>query len=146
MYALATRHSGSSTAEEVEHEDVEAQLAFADELKWNAVAQSLETQGKRKARYDRRVRGDELKVGQLVMTLNPLVSENTHSTKRKLRAKWLGPRRITSIQGTSCRVETLEGIPLAGRFNLNRVKRVVLAPTPAESKELREAEGEARGQ
>jgi hypothetical protein len=142
MYALASKPAKFSTTEKVDLDDVNAQLAFAEDLKWNPVAQSLETQGRRKARYDRRVSSSELKVDQLVMTLSPKFSEDTHSTKGKLRAKWLGPRRITVILGTSCRVETLQGIPIAGRFNLNRVRRVVFAPSPAESRDLRRAEAE----
>jgi hypothetical protein len=144
MYALAAKHGQISEAEEVDEEGVDLQLAFADELRCNTVTQSLETQAKRKERYGCKVHGNKLKAGQLVMTLNQKVSEDAHSTKRKLRAKWLGPCRITTLQGTSCRVETLEGIPIAGRFNLNRVKKVVLAPTPDETRALRQAETEAR--
>jgi transposase InsO family protein len=130
----------SEPQEEPSSTDVDVQLAFADELRWSAVAQSALVLAQRKARVDKRVRRPEVfKVGDLVMTREPTM-EDTKSTTRKLARKWLGPRRITKVGGLSCWVETLEGQPVRGRFHVNRLKKVWLGE-PREQ-EMREESAE----
>jgi hypothetical protein len=125
LFTLAGPGVARISAEELEEEDIEAHLVFADEICWDAIRQAMETQAKCKARYGRRVKECIFQHGDLVMSYNPRW-ESTHVRERKLARRWLGPWRIIDIRGTSFKLETLEG----------------LAPTKEETRELMEREEE----
>jgi hypothetical protein len=49
----------------------------------------------------------------------------TFATTRKLTPKWSAPRRVVSRTKNSYRIETLEGLPINGRFSSRRLRRFI---------------------
>jgi hypothetical protein len=49
----------------------------------------------------------------------------TFKAERKIEIKWSAPRRIVSRKRNSYALETLEGLPISGRFSSRRLRHFI---------------------
>ena len=110
-------------------EEVETQMAYVDQHRFDGYSQIVEHAERRKATFDKRVlahppREVIFKTGDLVQVYRSDL-DFTVSSDRKLLPKFSAPRRVVSRNLNSYQLETLEGFPIAGRFSTRRLRQFI---------------------
>jgi hypothetical protein len=108
-------------------DDVALQMAYVNQQRTDGYAQIIDHAYKRKAAFDRIVLSRApkeviFKSGQLVQVYRSDL-DYTFKSIRKMEPKWSAPRRVTSRDRNSYKLETLEGLPIGGRFTARRLRR-----------------------
>lgn len=110
-------------------EEVETQMAYVDQHRFDGYSQIVEHAQRRKASFDKQVlahhpREVTFRTGDLVQVYRSDL-DFTFATDRKLLPKFSAPRRIVSKNQNSYQLETLEGFPIAGKFSSRRLRRFI---------------------
>lgn len=110
-------------------EEVDLQMAYIDNQRFDGYAQIVEHAHQRKAAFDKQVlsrspREVIFRAGDLVQVYRSDL-DLTLSTDRKLLPKFSAPRRVIDRNHNSYQLETLEGLPIAGRFSSRRLRLFV---------------------
>ena len=121
---LPSEIRGEPTADEVE-----LQMAYIDNQRFDGYAQIVEHAHHRKAAFDKEVlshppREVIFRAGDLVQVYRSDL-DYTFLTDRKLLPKFSAPRRVINRNHNSYQLETLEGLPIAGRFSSRRLRLFV---------------------
>lgn len=100
----------------------------------------MENAYRRKEAFDKKVEARApreviFKAGQLVQIYRSDL-DYTFKAIRKLEPKWSAPRRVISRKKNSYKLETLEGLPIEGRFSSRRLRRFI----PRNGTSLQEAQ------
>jgi len=87
----------------------------------------VEHANKRKAAFDKKVNASrdgviEYKKGDLVQVRNSKL-DLTISTESKLLPRWGAPHRVVDCIRNSYRLETIQGLPVAGTVSAQRLRR-----------------------
>ena len=109
--------------------EVETQMAYVDQHRFDGYSQIVEHAQRRKAAFDKRVlshppREITFKAGDLVQVYRSDL-DYTFATDRKLLPKFSAPRRVVSRNQNSYQLETLEGFPIAGKFSSRRLRQFI---------------------
>ena len=107
-------------------EDVETQMAYVNQQRFDGYAHIVDHAHLRKATFDKQVlsrapREVIFKAGDLVQVYRSDL-DFTLSTDRKILPKFSAPRRVVSRNQNSYQLETLESFPIAGRFSSRRLR------------------------
>ena len=110
-------------------DDVATQMAYVNQHRFDGYSQIVEHAQRRKAAFDRQVlahppREVIFKAGDLVQVYRSDL-DFTFSSDRKLLPKFSAPRRVVSRNLNSYHLETLEGLPIAGRFSSRRLRQFI---------------------
>jgi hypothetical protein len=121
-------------------EELETQMAYVDQQRFDGYAQIVDHAHRRKAAFDKQVlshppREVVFKAGDLVQVYRSDL-DYTFKTERKVLPKFSAPRRVISRSKNSYQLETLEGFPIAGRFSSRRLRLFV----PRKGTELEEVQ------
>jgi RNase H-like domain found in reverse transcriptase/Reverse transcriptase (RNA-dependent DNA polymerase) len=116
----------SEAASEPTAEEVDTQMAYVDHQRFDGYAQIVDHALRRKAAFDKRVldhspREVIFRAGDLVQVYRSDL-DYTFKSERKLLPKFSAPRRVVSRNKNSYQLETLEGLPIAGRFSSRRLR------------------------
>jgi hypothetical protein len=119
----------NQTDEEVSTEEVEVQMAYVEQQRLDGYAHISSHAHRRKLAFDRKVLAQApreviFKAGQLVQVYRSDL-DFTFKTERKMVPKWSAPRRVTSRDRNSYKLETLEGLPIGNRFSSRRLRRFI---------------------
>jgi transposase InsO family protein len=114
---------------EVSAEEIDVQMAYVEQQRLDGYAHILSHAHKRKLAFDRKLLARApkeviFKAGQLVQVYRSNL-DFTFKTDRKMEPKWSAPRRITSRDRNSYKLETLEGLPIGNRFSSRRLRRFI---------------------
>ena len=106
--------------------DIEVQMAYVDQHRFDGYSQMVEHAQRRKALFDKQIldhhpREVVFKAGDLVQIYRSDL-DFTFATERKLLPKFSAPRRVVSKNRNSYQLETLEGFPIAGKFSSRRLR------------------------
>jgi hypothetical protein len=117
------------TEEEVSADEVEVQMAYVEQQRLDGYAHISSHAHRRKLAFDRKVssrapREVIFKAGQLVQVYRSDL-DFTFKAERKMEPKWSAPRRVTSRDRNSYKLETLEGLPISNRFSSRRLRRFI---------------------
>jgi RNase H-like domain found in reverse transcriptase/Reverse transcriptase (RNA-dependent DNA polymerase) len=123
------RTPAEQTEEEVSADEVEVQMAYVEQQRLDGYAHISSHAHKRKLAFDRKVlsrapREVIFKAGQLVQVYRSDL-DFTFKAERKMEPKWSAPRRVTSRDRNSYKLETLEGLPIGNRFSSRRLRRFI---------------------
>jgi hypothetical protein len=127
---INTKHTPEDqTEEEVSTDEVEVQMAYVEQQRLDGYAHISSHAHKRKLAFDRKVlsrapREVTFKAGQLVQVYRSDL-DFTFKAERKMEPKWSAPRRVTSRDRNSYKLETLEGLPIGNRFSSRRLHRFI---------------------
>jgi hypothetical protein len=107
-------------------EEVNMQMAYVDQQRFDGYAQIVDHAQNRKAAFDKQVlnqapREVVFRAGDLVQVYRSDL-DFTFKTERKIEPKFSAPRRVTNRNKNSYRLETLEGFPIAGKFSSRRLR------------------------
>jgi hypothetical protein len=107
-------------------EEVDIQMAYIDHQRFDGYAQTVDHAHRRKAAFDKQVldrppRETTFRAGDLVQVYRSDL-DFTFKTDRKLLPKFSAPRRVVSRNKNSYQLETLEGLPIGGRFSSRRLR------------------------
>ena len=107
-------------------EEVETQLAYVDQQRFDGYAHIVDHAQRRKATFDKQVlsrspREVIFRAGDLVQVYRSDL-DYTFSTDRKILPKFSAPRRVINRNQNSYQLETLEGFPIGGRFSSRRLR------------------------
>jgi hypothetical protein len=110
-------------------EEANIHMAFTDQQRFDGYAQIVDHADRHKGAFDKRVLNHPpweviFKSGDLVQVYRSDL-DFTFKTERKLLPKFSVPRRVTSRDHHSYKLETLEGSPIAGRFSSRRLRLFV---------------------
>jgi hypothetical protein len=109
--------------------EADMQMAYVSQHHLDGYGQIVDHANRRKKVFDRKIlktapREVIFRAGDLVQVYrNDL--DFTFATTRKLTPKWSAPRRVVSRTKNSYRIETLEGLPINGRFSSRRLRRFI---------------------
>jgi hypothetical protein len=108
---------------------VGVQMAYVEQQRIDGYDQILSHADKRKLAFDRKLLSRApkeviFKAGQLVQVYRSDL-DFTYKTERKMEPKWSAPRRVTSRDRNSYKLETLEGLPIGNRFASRRLRRFI---------------------
>jgi hypothetical protein len=121
-------------------EDVETQMAYVDQQRFDGYAQTVNHTQQRKAAFDKQVLNHHPR--EVVFRAGDLVQvywsdlDFTFKTERKMLPKFSAPRRVVKRNQNSYQLETLEGLPIAGKFSSRRLHPFV----PRKGTELEEVQ------
>jgi hypothetical protein len=106
-------------------QEVDLQMAYVDNQRFDGYAQIVDHAQQRKAAFDkdllsRSPREVIFRAGDLVQVYRSDL-DFTFSADRKLLPKFSAPRRVTSRNHNSYQLETLEGLPIASKFSSRRL-------------------------
>jgi len=137
---INTRRTPANQAEEVSADEVGVQMAYVEQQRLDGYDQILLHADKRKLAFDRKLLSRApkeviFKAGQLVQVYRSDL-DFTYKTERKMEPKWSAPRRVSSRDRNSYKLETLEGLPIGNRFASRRLRRFI----PRNGTALREAQ------
>ena len=138
---INTKHTTpDNLEEEVSAAEVDIQLAYIEQQRTDGYDHILSHAHKRKLAFDRKLLSRApkeviFKAGQLVQVYRSDL-DFTFKAKRKMEPKWSAPRRITSRDRNSYKLETLEGLPIGNRFSSRHLRRFI----PRNSTALHEAQ------
>jgi transposase InsO family protein len=127
---INTKRTPTNLAEtEALAEDVGIQMAYVEQQRTDGYDQILSHADKRKVAFDRKLLARApkeviFKAGQLVQVYRSDL-DFTYKTERKMEPKWSAPRRVTSRDRNSYKLETLEGLPIGNRFASRRLRRFI---------------------
>jgi len=104
-------------------------MAYVDNQRFDGYAQIVEHAHQRKAAFDKEVlshppREVVFRAGDLVQVYRSDL-DFTFMADRKLLPKFSAPRHVTNRNYNSYRLETLEGLPIAGTFSSRRLRLFV---------------------
>jgi hypothetical protein len=104
-------------------------MAYIEQQRLDGYAHILSHAHKRKLAFDRKLlnrapREVIFKAGQLVQAYRSDL-DFTFKVERKMEPKWSAPRRVTSRDHNSYKLETLEGLPIGNRFSSRRLQRFI---------------------
>ena len=107
-------------------EEVETQLAYVDQQRFDGYAHIVDHAQRRKATFDKQVlsrspREVVFKAGDLVQVYRSDL-DYTFKSERKILPKFSAPRRVISRNQNSYQLETLESFPIAGSFSSRRLR------------------------
>ena len=110
-------------------EEVDAQMAYVNQQRFDGYAQIVNHAYQRKATFDKLVLGNAprevvFRAGDLVQVYQSDL-DYTFKTERKMLPKFSAPRRVINRNKNSYQLETLEGFPIAGRFSSRRLRLFV---------------------
>jgi hypothetical protein len=123
------RTPADRATEEVSTNEVEVQMAYMEQQRLDGYAHILSHAHKRKLAFDRKLlnrapREVIFKAGQLVQVYQSDL-DFTFKVERKMEPKWSAPRRVTSRDHNSYKLETLEGLPIGNRFSSWQLRRFI---------------------
>jgi hypothetical protein len=115
--------------EEVSAAEVDVQLAYVEQQHMDGYDHILSHAHQRKLAFDRKLLSRApkeviFKAGQLVQVYQSDL-DFTFKVERKMEPKWSAPRRVTSRDRNSYKLETLEGLPIGNRFSSRRLRRFI---------------------
>ena len=127
-------------------EEIETQMAYVDQHRFDGYSQIVDHSQRRKASFDKHVlshppREVTFKAGDLVQVYRSDL-DFTFTTDRKLLPKFSAPRRVVSRNQNSYQLETLKGLPIAGKFSSRRLRQFI----PRRGTELEEAQMAIEGE
>ena len=127
-------------------EEVEIQMAYVDQHRFDGYSQIVEHAHRRKKAFDKQVlshppREVIFKAGDLVQVYRSDL-DYTFKTDRKLLPKFSAPRRVVSRNQNSYQLETLEGFPIAGKFSSRRLRQFI----PRQGTELEKTQAVIEGE
>ena len=104
-------------------------MAYVEQQRLDGYAHISSHAHRRKLAFDRKVLAQApreviFKAGQLVQVYRSDL-DFTFKTERKMVPKWSAPRRVTSRDHNSYKLETLEGLPISNRFSSRRLRRFI---------------------
>jgi len=107
-------------------EEVDVQMAYVAQHRLDGYAEIIEHANRRKLAFDKNVlatapREVIFRAGDLVQVYRSDL-DYTFKTERKMEPKFSAPRRVISRQRNSYKLETLEGLPISGRFSSRRLR------------------------
>jgi hypothetical protein len=107
-------------------EEVETQMAYVDHQRFDGYAQIVDHAHRRKTAFDKQVKDRSpretiFRAGDLVQVYRSDL-DFTFQSDRKLLPKFSAPRRVVSRNINSYQLETLEGLPIGGRFSSRRLR------------------------
>jgi hypothetical protein len=107
-------------------DEVETQMAYVDQLRFDGYAQIVDHAERRKATFDNQVlRRSPREVifhsGDLVQVYRSDL-DFTFLADKKILPKFSAPRRVVRRNKNSYQIETLEGFPISGRFSSRRLR------------------------
>ena len=107
-------------------EEVETQLAYVDQQRFDGYAHIVDHAQRRKTTFDKQVlkqapREVVFQAGDLVQVYRSDL-DYTFKSDRKILPKFSAPRRVVSRIQNSYQLETLEAFPIAGRFSSRRLR------------------------
>ncbi|KAG8926440.1 hypothetical protein FRC01_008858 [Tulasnella sp. 417] len=105
----------------IEEVETEIHMALAAIQRAEAGVRWAEHGKKRKAKFDKRVREVEFRVGEVVQVYDSR-AEGSHETKFKILPRWSPPVRVRERRVNSYELETLGGAPLKGRVHARRLR------------------------
>jgi hypothetical protein len=110
-------------------EELETQMAYVNQLRFDGYSQIVKHAERRKAAFDKQVlrrapREVVFNAGDLVQVYRSDL-DYTFQTERKILPKFSAPRRIVRRTKNSYQIETLEGFPIPGRFSSRRLRLFV---------------------
>ena len=119
---------GDALVEPTEQE-VELQMAYVDNQRFDGYAQIVDHAYSRKTAFDKHIlerhpREVVFRAGDLVQVYRSDL-DYTFKTERKLLPKFSAPRRVVKRNKNSYQLETLEGLPIAGKFSSRRLRLFV---------------------
>ncbi|KIM35491.1 hypothetical protein M413DRAFT_32443 [Hebeloma cylindrosporum] len=125
--------------------EVSLHSAYVNQQRLDGYSQIVENAHRRKEAFDKKVVGRApreviFKAGQLVQVYRSDL-DYTFLAIRKLEPKWSAPRRVISRTRNSYKLETLEGLPIGGRFSSRRLRRFI----PRDGTSLLEAQRAVEG-
>jgi hypothetical protein len=108
-------------------EEIETQMAYVDQHRFDGYSQIVEHAQRRKATFDKQILARPpqeviFRAGDLVQVYRSDL-DFTLATERKLLPKFSAPRRVVSRNQNSYQLVTLEGFPIAGKFSSRRLRR-----------------------
>ena len=109
--------------------DVDVQMAYIDQQRFDGFSHAIEHAAKRKAIFDRGVASR--KPGEVIFNKGNLVQvyanewDHTFRTERKLVPRWSAPRRVAERRQNSYTLETLEGFPISGWYHARRLRQFI---------------------
>jgi hypothetical protein len=114
---------------EASTKEVEVQMAYVEQQRTDGYDLILSHTHKRKLVFDRRLLSQApkeviFKAGQLVQVYRSDL-DFTFKAERKMEPKWSAPRRVTSQDRNSYKLETLEGLPIGNRFSSWQLHRFI---------------------
>jgi hypothetical protein len=115
-------HTPTNDAEtEVSEEEVGTQMAYMEQQHIDGYDHILSHAHEWKLAFDRKLLAQApreviFKAGQLIQVYRSDL-DYTFKAKQKLELKWSAPHRVTSHNHNSYKLETLEGLPIGGRFS-----------------------------
>ena len=121
-------NSPKATVEEI-HErasnlDTEIHMAYAAQQRLDGYAKAVKHAQQRKSAFDRKVLRSKdglvnFKAGDLVQ-IHRSELEHTLASHAKLAPQWSEPYRVTEASPNACKLETIEGHTLEGKFQFRR--------------------------
>ena len=110
-------------------EEVNTQMAYVNQQRFDGYAHTVDHALRRKATFDKQVLGRSprevvFKAGDLVQVYRSDL-DYTFKSDRKILPKFSAPRRVVSRNQNSYQLETLEGFPIAGWFSSRRLRLFV---------------------
>ena len=110
-------------------EEVDVQMAYIDHQRFDGYAQMVDHAHQRKAAFDKQVlhrppRETIFRSGDLVQVYRSDL-DYTFKSDRKMLPKFSAPRRVVNRNVNSYQLETLEGLPIGGRFSSRRLRLFV---------------------
>lgn len=123
------RTPAGQTEGEVSADEIGVQMAYVEQQRLDGYANISTHAHKRKLAFDRIVlsrapREVIFKAGQLVQVYRSDL-DFTFKVERKMEPRWSAPRRVTSRDRNSYKLETLEGLPIGNRFSSRRLRRFI---------------------
>ena len=114
------------TATEPTLDEVETQMAYVDQQRFDGYAHIVDHAHRRKTTFDKQVlsrspREVICRAGDLVQVYRSDL-DYTFQTDRKMLPKFSAPRRVVSRNQNSYQLETLESLPIVGRFSSRRLR------------------------
>jgi len=114
---------------EVSAAEVDVQMAYVEQQRMDGYEHILSHAHKRKLAFDRKLlswapKKVIFKAGQLVQVYWSDL-DFTFKVERKMEPKWSAPRRVTSRDHNSYKLETLEGLPIGNRFSSRQLRRFI---------------------
>ena len=123
-------------------EEVHTQMAYVNHQWFNGYSQMVDHALRRKAAFDKQVLSHSpreviFRSGDLVQVYRSDL-DFTFKSERKLLPKFSAPRRVVNRNKNSYQLETLEGLPIGGRFSSRRL-RLFVARKGTELEEVQSA-------
>jgi hypothetical protein len=115
----------------VDEADTGLQMAYMGQLRTDGYAEMVNHAVRCKAQFDKKILARAPK--EVIFKTGSLVQQYTTKYKTgvtflvecKMVPMWSAPRRITSCVRNSYKIETLEGLPISGRFSSRLLRQFI---------------------